>query len=138
MAPGPCAAALCLLGFDVEVFPQRHMPNGLASANGEHQRHHVGIKACETREKLTRMFQAVHRGGTKVVPCRRPVEPSRPTYRIASPAQSLSTGKVTNRNIFWQGLDGGSGYESELLEHWWPEQVFEGLQTLVFLEQSGC
>lgn len=100
MAPGPRAAALCLLGFDVEVFPQRHVPNGLASADGKHKRHHVRVKACETWEKLTRMFQAVHRGGTKVVPCRRPAEPSRPTYGTVTPAQSLSTGKATNRSIF--------------------------------------
>lgn len=45
VAPGLGATALRLLGFDVEVFPQRDVPNGLASADGEHQRHHVGVKA---------------------------------------------------------------------------------------------
>lgn len=45
VAPDPGAVTLHLLGFDVEVLPQRDMPNGLASAEGEHQRHHVRVKA---------------------------------------------------------------------------------------------
>ena len=75
MAPGLGAAASHLLGFDVEVFPQRDVPNGLASADGEHQGHHVGVEACKKWETPTGMLQAVHRGGTKVVPHRRPAEP---------------------------------------------------------------
>lgn len=46
MAPSLGAAALHSLGFDVEVFSQGDVPDGFASANGEHQGHHVRVKAC--------------------------------------------------------------------------------------------
>lgn len=77
-APGPGAATLHLLGFDVEVFPQRDVPNGLASADGEHQRHHVRVKACERQETPTGMPQAAWttevaskwQGGPPRVTCR--------------------------------------------------------------------
>lgn len=58
-APVLGIVTLHLLGFDVEVFPQRDVPDGFASANGEHQRHHVRVEACERQETPTGMLQAI-------------------------------------------------------------------------------
>lgn len=56
--PGLAAVALHLPGFDVEVSAQGDVANGLASAQGEHQGHHVRVQAWGRGEMPTSMSQS--------------------------------------------------------------------------------